>query len=297
VLAHEMLHFCLLDGWSDYLTASQVLAAMTNDADATISHAASERLFQLYTEVYCDRGALAAPSGAPGAGGNLRAAITALVKLETGVTDISAESYLRQTDEIFAKGHPVTEGVTHPEAFIRARAIQLWAERPEDAGARAEAESELAKIIEGPLSLESLDLLGQVKLARLTERLIGQALRPAWLRTEPMLAHARLFSEDFGPADGPDAALKDDLAAGDEKLADYYAYVLLDFAAADRDLEEAPLAAMLLASDELGLGERFRRIAVKELHLRKKQFEALEAQAGRIVEKAAADGLDDGGDQ
>ena len=57
--------------------------------------------------------------------------------------------------------------------------------------------------------------------------------------------------------------------------------------AADRDLEEAPLAAALLLSEDLGLGERFRQLAAKELNLRKKVLAALEADAGKIVAKAS----------
>jgi hypothetical protein len=273
VLGHELLHFGLLECWRDYLTASQILSAMTNDVAASPSHVASARLFGLYTEVYCDRGSYLAS-------GDLAATITALAKIETGVTDVSAESYLRQTEEIFSKGHPVTGGITHPEMFIRAKAIQLWTDQPDLVA------KEIPRIIEGPLTLEALDLLGQLKMSDLTKRLAAQALKPPWMRTEATMAHARLFFEDFRPAAAEDPSLAADLKSEDAKTVDYYCYLLLDFAVADRDLEEAPLAAALLMSDELGLGERFRQLAAKELNLRKKQMEALEADAGRIVAQA-----------
>ena len=93
----------------------------------------------------------------------------------------------------------------------------------------------------------------------LTRRLIEAFLRPNWLRTDPMLAHARLFSDDFAVEPAADGALAADLRAGDAKMHDYYCYVLLDFAVADRDLEEAPLAAALILGDDLGLGDRFRQ--------------------------------------
>lgn len=277
VLGHELLHFGLLESWQEYLIASQILSAMVQDSEASLSHIASARLFGLYTEVYCDRGSCLA-------GGDLAMTITALAKIETGVADVSAESFLRQTDEIFSKGHPVTEGVTHPETFIRAKAIKLWTEQPQQAAI------EIARIIEGPVSLENLDLLGQVKVSGLTRRLIAQVLRPSWMRTEATMAHARLFLDDLQPATKPDETLKEDLQGDDRKMRDYYCYVLLDFAVADRDLEEAPLAAALLMSDDLGLGERFRQLAVKELSLRKKQMEALERDAESIVAKARESG-------
>ncbi len=273
VLGHELMHFALLDRWHEYLVATQMLSAMCNDAQAQPAHQASARLLGLYTEVLCDRAAYQATK-------DLASTITALVRIETGTTDVAAESYLRQTDEIFAKGHPRTEGVTHPETFIRARALQLWVGNPQSAG------DEIAQVIEGALSLEDLDLLGQQRVAAMTRRLVGRFLRPSWLHTEAQLAHARLFFDDFAPASAIDEELAEDLAGVTDKLRDYYCYVLLDFATADRDLEDAPLAAALLLSDELGLGDRFRQLATKELNLRKKQLEALDAEASAIVAKA-----------
>jgi Zn-dependent protease with chaperone function len=275
VLGHELFHYLLLDCWREYLTASQLLSAMANDVAAEAPHAATHRLFHLYAEIYCDRGAYLAT-------GDLRATVASLVKIETGTTEVSAESYLRQAEEIFARGLFRAEGVTHPETFIRARAAKLWAEDP------ATATAGIAAVIEGPLSLDQLDLLGQIRLSALTRRLIAALLRHRWLRTEPVLAHARLFFEDFRPAAGPDPGLRDALQSGEEKLRDYFSYVLLDFAVADRDLEEAPLAAALLLGDELGLGERFRQIAGKELGLRKKSLDSLEARAKKVVAGAAA---------
>ena len=273
VLGHELLHFGLLGRWPEYLCASQILAAMTNDPAAETAHVASARLFNLYTEVYCDRGSYRVD-------GDLASSITALVKIETGTTDVSADSYLRQTEEIFSKGHPRSEGVTHPETFIRAKALKVWAEQP---GLAAE---EIVRVIEGPPSLDELDLLGRQRLSGLTRRLIAAFLRPEWLRTESVLAHARLFFDDFKWEPVEIARLAADLKIGDAKMTDYYGYVLLDFAVADRDLEEAPLAAALLLSDDLGLGDRFRQLAAKELNLRKKPLETLEANASRIVAEA-----------
>jgi len=187
VLGHELMHFALLDRWREYLVATQMLSAMCNDVQAQPAHAASARLLRLYTEVCCDRAAYQATK-------DLWATITALVRIETGTADVAAESYLRQTDEIFAKGHPRAEGVTHPETFIRARALKLWVENPQTAG------DEIAHVIEGVMALEELDLLGQQRVSETTRRLIGAFLRAGWLRTEAELAHARLFFEDFKPA-------------------------------------------------------------------------------------------------
>jgi hypothetical protein len=158
-------------------------------------------LFGLYTEVYCDRGAYLA-------GGDLATAISALVKIETGITEVSAESYLRQAGEIFGKGHPRTEGVTHPETFIRARAMQLWVAKP------GQAAAELARIIEGPVSVAELDLLGQECIANLTRRVMASFLRRHWLQTEPLL----VLQNPPGPVDPPRRHLQGPLNSQGEKL-------------------------------------------------------------------------------
>src|SRR5262245_46361565 len=124
VLGHELLHFLLLDLWPEYLTASQLLTAMTKDVAAESAHLATARFFDLYVEIYCDRGGYLAT-------GDVGATVSSLVKVQTGTAEVSAESYLRQAEEIFARGLLRAEGVTHPETFIRARAVKLWAEDPE----------------------------------------------------------------------------------------------------------------------------------------------------------------------
>jgi Zn-dependent protease with chaperone function len=283
VLGHELSHFLLLDRWTDYRVASQLLLAMCQDTAARPAHAATWRRFGLYTEAYCDRGAHLAC-------GDLAAAVSALVKVNTGLAEVSAESFLKQADEVFGKGLPRTEGVTHPEAFVRARAMRLWAESPE------RADAELRSVLEGPPALAELDLLGQASTAALTRRLVTALLRPAWLQTEPLLAHARLFFADYGPAPASapaDQALRGDLTDGDDGLLDFWCYVLLDFAVADRDLEDAPLAAALLQAEALGLGDRFRKLAARELGLKRRQLEALDAGAAAMVARAAEDAATD----
>jgi hypothetical protein len=225
--------------------------------------------------------------------------VAALVKIETGTADASAESFLRQADELFQRGKDGAraEGVTHPEAFIRARAVRLWAEAPEPAegtppgstepqpSAAEEAlsgcwETELARSIEGPLALAELDLLGQEKVTALTRRLLAAFLRPAPVRSAALLGHARRFFEDafdegWAPPATGDRTLAADLSRGDATLLDYWCYVLLDLAVADRALGKAPLAAALTLAGELGLGDRFRALAGQELGKRRRELAPL----------------------
>lgn len=277
LLAHEMTHYSLWQGWQgELLIADQILAALTHDAQASPAHFASARLFQLYNEIFCDRGALAVV-------GDPLVVVSTLVKLETGLDAINAESYIRQAEEVFSRGSTKTAGVTHPEAFIRARAVRLWHERDEHAN------DTISEMIEGALALDELDLLGQQKLSLLTRRLIDTLLAPKWLQTDLVQAHAKLFFPEFAPppTNHQDVCLPDDLRTEDKQLGDYYCYVLLDFATCDRELEEAPLAAALQLTETLGLKERLMEIARKELRLTKKQLDRIDREKVAVVAAAA----------
>jgi Zn-dependent protease with chaperone function len=276
LVAHEMAHFALLDGWDGrFAICQELLRGLSVDAGAEPASLASLRLFSLHTEIFCDRGALAVC-------GDVNAAVNCLVKVETGVTEVNAETYLKQAAEILSKGKIRSEGVTHPETFIRARALQLWEEQGSG------AEEAIRKLLHGSVALGELDLLGQQQVERLTRRLVDRLLVPDWFHTDPVLAHARLFFDEYVPPDArhKDEKLAGDLKTDDEQLQDYYCYVLLDFVSADSTLDEHPLAAAVLVTRELGLEDRFVAIAVKELKLRKKQIEDIQKQAEELVRKA-----------
>jgi hypothetical protein len=277
VLAHELAHFALWETeGGDLFVAEQVLTAMANHDRARPSHFQSARLFRLYTEIFADRAALFVT-------GDAAASINALVKLETGIEAVSAENYLRQADEIFKNEEVQAEKLTHPETYIRARALKLWADRAEEANA------EITRMMEGPLSLEELDLIGQARLSELTRRLLLELLKPRWFQSSAALTHARLFFEDFAPA-GPeheDAGVFEEIQAAGSRLQDYFCYVLLDFAAIDPELEEAPIAAGLLASERLGCLHRFEELVMKELGATKKRITKLKKERDRILADAA----------
>ncbi len=273
LLGHELAHFVLLDRWEgEYRVAAELLRALTNDSAAVPAHIESARLFSLYTEVFADRGALAVTA-------DPIAAITTLLKMTTGLAEVSAESYLRQADEIFSKSREHVQQLTHPEPYIRARALNLWAEFGH------EAEPDIESMIEGPLSIDRLDLLGQKKVAQTTRRLLELFLAPKWFHSESVLAHARLFFEDFAVGNAPvDASeLAEELKSCDPSLRDYYGYVLLDFVAVDRELSSTALPAALVLARRWDFGSRFVEIAQKELGLTKKQVTKMEKEANALV--------------
>lgn len=277
VLGHELAHFILWHG-SDgrFLLVDRIAQAMANDPRAEPSLVETARLLRLYTEIYADRGALEVTGDAP-------AVISGLIKIQTGLRQVDAASYLRQADEVFARAKVRTEGLSHPEAFIRARAIALWAD-----GA-AEVDAEIARMIEGETSLDKLDLLGQQRLVGLTERWLQLFLRPAWFRTDAVRGQVRLFFPefDFVAEAHRDEPLLELLRGAGLSIRDYFCYLLLDFVAVDPDLEIEPLRAAFALAGELGWDERLESLAIKELKMKKREAQALRAEVrGAAAEEA-----------
>ena len=276
LLGHEFGHFLLYEGWDrQFHVARTILGAMGADRQACPEHLESLRSFTLYTEVFCDRAALKVC-------GDLATAVAMQLKVETGLTSVDPQSYLRQANEIFQLEDPKTDGITHPEGFIRTRALQLWHEQGEA------AMPAITRMIEGTLELSRLDLLGKMTVASLTRRLITLLLRPAWFQTDTVLGHARLFFEDFAPVaivEAPEK-LAAEIARLDKDLKDYLCYVLLDFATVDRSLDDLPLAAALQLSRDLELEKPFCAIVIKELGMKKKPLEQLLAGAPALLAKA-----------
>lgn len=276
LFGHELTHYLLWQSWDgDLLNAAEMLAALTNDSRAHPAHFASWRLLRLYNEIICDRGAFLVTQ-------DLRSVVSMLVKVQTGVQEINPDSYLKQADEILARGPAKTEGVTHPEAFIRARAIQLWVDKD------PLADDSIATMIDSGMEMKELDLLAQEKVAGWTRRLIDLMLAHQWFQTDLVLAHARLYFSDYAPPSHglSDSGLANELKSVSKSVSDYFCFVLLDFVSADRDLEEPPLAAALQVAEQLAIKERFIELVRQELKLRKNQIDKVDKGKIEILQKA-----------
>ena len=282
VLGHEMAHYRLWEAESrDFLTADRLLVMAADDPRAASSHTHTARRLRLYTEIYADRGALVGCT-------DLQAAVAALVKTATGLQDVSAASYLRQADEILAGqetqvGQFSSANVDHPDTFIRARALRLWAEQD------PQVDRWLGTVIEGGLALNELDLLGQQKLAQVSQFVIAELLSPAWFQTPATLAHANAYFPDFKPGAEPDPALTEALHFIDAETRDYLCYLLLDFAVIDKELEDAPLAAAYIVSHRLDIAATFEQIVTRELRMTKRQLAKFKKSAAEALARAAAE--------
>jgi hypothetical protein len=271
VIGHELAHFHLWERENgEYLVTDRLIQAAASDPRATASHYQTARRYQLYTEIFADRGSLCAT-------GHLHPVIAGLVKIQTGLSHVSAPGYLKQADEIFAEGNVESDGLSHPESFIRARALELWHLERENAAAR------IGAMIEGADTLDELDLIGQRRLARATRQLLEYLLHPRWFQTPAVLGHAKLFFDDLQPAPTRNPALLENLKFSDRGLREYLGYVLLDFVTADPDLDELPLAAALELARELELGAYFETLVSKEWKRKPRDLKRVKEKAPELL--------------
>lgn len=256
VLGHELGHV-LLYNLEDYNTSNKILNALSGQAAAGNEYLETARLFDLYTELFCDSMAMKVT-------GDAHAAIAALVKMGTGLQQVSADSYIRQATEIFAQGKVLTENDSHPEMFIRAYALHLLTTQPDS------WEEQIRPVIEGHPRLSLLDIFAQQQLATHTRTCLD------WLLSEPGLQSTELlhlFNQYFpGEKINAIAMPEQDLGDYDNSSRDYLAYVLLDFALADKETEEAVLERAFLLAKATGLGDNLTAVLKKELKLSSKKY-------------------------
>jgi predicted SprT family Zn-dependent metalloprotease len=278
VIGHELAHYQLWerDG-GEFHIADRLLHAVALDPRASTSHEETARRFQLFTEIFADRGSLRAT-------GNAQPVIASLVKIQTGLAQVSADSYLKQAEEIFSNGNIATEGVSHPEAFIRARALTLWQENGDG------ATDDIRRMIEGSISLDTLDLIDQMRLTAATLAILKRLLKPKWFQTPATLGHARLYFDQFQAVNGDETGNPDGLRSHDSRIREYLCYVLLDFVKADPDLDEMPLAAAFELSRGLEIGDQFEKLAAKELKMGVRDLRRIKELAVEMLNKAEATG-------
>lgn len=258
VIGHELAHH---DLWQreggQFLRSDQILQAAANHPLAHTAHAQSARVWRLATELYADRGAFLAA-------GNLDDAVAGLVKVTTGIAQVSAKSYLQQAREVFSKSKPKIDELTHPETFIRARSLQLWAEQDPSL-----AET-IARMLESEADLDALTLLQQAHMTALTRRFLGHLLAPSWFQSDAVCAHARMFFEDWQPS--ADETILAEIAILPTAHREYFTQIMLDFCAVDRDLEDEPMQHCIqLARDIESLGA-FEKLLTRELKVKAKDL-------------------------
>jgi Peptidase family M48 len=269
VLAHELTHVQLytqLNG--DVEVADRIITAMANNPGSTSAHYETARLFKLYTEIFCDRGAYLVT-------GNYAPIISSLVKIATSLQTVNADSYIKQAEEIFtADAATKTSGISHPENFIRARAIWLWHTKGN------EATHDLRQMIEGHVSIDELDLFKQQQMSGITKQVLQMLLHPRWMQTGQTTAlFKQYFTELTASSEIDKTALASQIENLHSNLKDYLAYVLYDFTTTDKELEDVPLGYCFFLADELKLEKPFAHAVKKELKLTDKKITVLKKQS------------------
>jgi len=270
LFGHELAHHRL---WTEssgrFRTAESLVEHIASHPGGAPSHVQSALRQRRWTEIYADRGALVACD-------DLATAVSCLVKMTTGLREVDAGAYLAQAEEaIRASAAKPSQGVTHPEAFIRAFALQGWH--------RGDGDEPTQRLIEGVLELETLDIVQQTGLTRATRDLVRTILAPSWMKTDATLAHARRFFPDttFSDVDAPAARMPE----GGESIDEYAAYLLLDFGMADPDIEEVSLAHAASIANDLGIGATMAKIARKELRMSAAAFAEIERRGAELAEQ------------
>jgi hypothetical protein len=265
VFGHELAHHVLSEiAGGRFDVASRLLTALAADAGSPPAYAETARRWALATELYADRGALVAS-------GDLHVAVSALVKLATGLREVDAAAYLRQGEQA-APGLGSDAG-SHPETPLRAWALGRWHE------SAAAGELAAATLLTPSVDLDALDLADRAVLAGVTRALLEDVLADSWWRTEAVVAHARQYFPDLDPMPGPPGAapawgtpdpgaarvVPDAASAATRR---YLGYVLLDLVTADPDLDDEDAVSRALAvAHRVGLGAAFEEVARAELSL------------------------------
>ncbi|GAA5161777.1 M48 family metalloprotease [Viridibacterium curvum] len=271
VFGHELSHYLL---WSrdegKFLVADRILNDVQASFAVQASHLETYRRYVLHTELFADRGsAIAAGSVGP--------AISALVKVQTGISKVDPAAYLRQAIEIESSDAKASAAQSHPETFIRARALALWWDETPD------LETWLATRLHGPLAMEQLDLPDQAKLQALTRGFLAYYLTGTSLGSDAVLAQIRALFPDWSDSEsavGPEHFVADKV---DDSVRGYLNALMMDLALADPDQQDAALqragqvaqaldsfeALLLNLRRDAGFGkreiDRFKRQLTKEV--------------------------------
>lgn len=270
LLGHELAHYKL---WSAdngaYYIASRVLDLALSFPDATPSHRETARLLSLHTELYADRGAALAV-------GDVAPAVSMLVKVMTGLTSVDPAAYLRQARELEA-GNPKSAGYSHPESFLRARALELWWQGAE------ETESWIEQRLRGPVSIEALDLLRQRQLEDMTRGFLARFVRPDGDADDAVLTQVRRYFPQFRPGEAPLDLARIGPDRIDDPTRDYFIALMFDCAMCDPELTDDLMILAAKTAQSIGAVDQLKAALKRDLKWTKRATDGLVVRAAKAV--------------
>ncbi len=261
LLGHELGHY-LFSSMDDasFKTTSDILSTLAADQRSDDVYIETNRKFDLYLELFCDMCALKVTS-------DHKAVASTLLKLETGLANVNPESYLKQALQIIEEDNNASEGITHPESYIRCIALDKTGNfNPDD--------DLITQLVEGKLNMNTLDIFQQNGLNDMTLELILLITKPEWMRTERMLNLAAEYYSDFSAKNNSNSIeeLDEFIKNSDENVKEYFSYILLDFSCVDPELHLASAGQVLELSELIGLKSTLEKTMKKELKLTQKAF-------------------------
>lgn len=270
LMGHELAHYKL---WTAddgaYYDASRILDLALSFSDAKPAHRESARLMSLYTELYADRGAGLAV-------GALAPAVSMLVKVMTGLGAVDPAAYLRQANELEA-GNLKSAGQSHPESFMRARALELWWHGSD------ELDGWIERRLLGPISIEALDLIRQRELTRLTRGFLARFVQQDIGGDDSVLTQVRRYFPEFMPGE---AVLDLERIAPekiDDATRDYFIAVMFDCAMADPDTSDEMMTLAAKTAQSIGASDQFKAALKRDLKWTKKACDTLFARVGKAA--------------
>ena len=271
LMGHELSHYLLWSmGEGEHYRASRVFDHALSYPDAKPSHRETARLLSLHTELFADRGAAIA-AGAP------EPAVAVLVKVMTGLTNVDPAAYLRQAQEVEAASSK-SQGLSHPEAYLRARAVQLWWTGDPD------LPHWLEKHLRGPLSIEALDLLGQSRLTHMTRAFLARFMTEVGESSDEITTQLRAVFPHFGRQEEVPLDLAEiGVERIDDATRDYFIALMFDLAMADADATDATMLAAAKIAAEIGATERLTGALRRDLKWTKARSDRLVAQAAKAA--------------
>jgi hypothetical protein len=187
---------------------------------------------------------------------------------------VDPQAYLAQTEEVLGEKARSSEGESHPEVVIRAFALRAWQ--------LGQDEERVRELVEGLQEVPTLDLLQQQSMVEATQALLGVILRPTWMRTDATLLHARRFFPDVVFAGAPASFA---LPGKSDSIAEYLAYLLLDFGMADAEIEDVSLAFVAHLGRDLGIQSALSKVVRKELRMSAAKYAELEKRGAELAKR------------
>jgi len=270
LMGHELAHYKL---WScddgAYFNASRILDLALSFPGAKPSHHETARLLSLHTELYADRGAALVA-------GDLEPAVSMLVKVMTGLGAVDAAAYLRQANEL-ETSNVKSMGRSHPESFLRARALQLWWQGSPD------LDGWIDRRLLGPLSIEALDLSRQEELTQLTRsflaRFVGQIEGPS----EEVLTQVRQYFPDFILDETPLDLERISVEKIDDATRDYFIALMFDCALSDPDASDQLMTLTAKTAETIGASDQLKAALKRDLKWTKKAIDNLFSRAAKAA--------------